>query len=261
MSAISVFGASTQRVTSTHGKQLLMELECPIREVESRIDIILEFIKKDKNCFRYVSPTTGDNGLHIILGRAFDDSFVLRILTLLESTCPMAIRMASRDGSFPLHICLMRRKLNRSIVEILVRAYPLAASIQNNNGYIPLFLAVMREVDDVDVSDSSLEEDTLFTICKLLCQAYPQGPSIRNASQSVPLHFASYRYRPNRNVIRMLLRRYVEGARIKNNFGLLPIHCAASKTHDTVSKCYTMRIQKEFRRKIIWGKLVFILLY
>jgi ankyrin repeat protein len=235
MSSISVFGASTQRATSTHGKQLLMELECSIPDVESRIDIILDLIQKDKNCFRYVSPTSGDNALHVILSRAFGDSFVLRVLTSVISICPMAVRMADRDGSLPLHISLMRNRLNRSIVEILVREYPLAASIQNNNGYIPLFLAVMRECEDFDVNYVSPEEDTLFSICKLLCQAYPQGPSVRNVSQSLPLHFASYRYQPNRNVIRMLLRRYSEGARVKNNFGMLPIHCAASKTNDVVA--------------------------
>jgi hypothetical protein len=69
-------------------------------------------------------------------------------------------------------------------------------------------------------------------ICKALCKAYPAGPQTRNQTNSFPLHFAAKRAKPNKEILRILLKRHPAAASHFNDYGLLPMHCMCSSTDD-----------------------------
>ena len=77
-----------------------------------------------------------------------------------------------------------------------------------------------------------MRDNSDIHLCRAICQSFPAAPSTLNKTLSLPLHFASKRWRPNKELLKLLLKRHPEGAAIVNEFGFLPLHCACATTDD-----------------------------
>ena len=77
-----------------------------------------------------------------------------------------------------------------------------------------------------------MRDNSNIELCRGLCQSFPAGPNTFNKTNSLPLHFASKRWRPNKDLLRLLLKRNPGGAAVVNEFGFLPLHCACASTDD-----------------------------
>ena len=77
-----------------------------------------------------------------------------------------------------------------------------------------------------------MRDNPNIDLCRAVCQSFPNGPSTKNATKSLPLHFASKRWRPNKELLKLLIKRNPGAASSFNEFGLLPLHCACATTDD-----------------------------
>jgi ankyrin repeat protein len=77
-----------------------------------------------------------------------------------------------------------------------------------------------------------MRDNSNIELCRALCQSFTAGPATPNATKSLPLHFASKRWRPNKELLKLLLKRNPSAASVFNEFGFLPLHCACSTTDD-----------------------------
>jgi hypothetical protein len=200
------------KATSTHGRALLLEL----RDSKNvREDVVLDYIRKDPLSGRLKVPETGDNAFHLLMGRHYEKSFMITVLTELLKVCPEGARAVNLEGSTPLHLCFTQYQLHLDIINLLLQVYPGAAKVADNQSLIPLFLCTMRE-------------DSTADICRALCKANPDGPNTKNKTGSFPLHFAAKRHKPNLEILQILLRRNPAAAGCMNSFGLLPMHCISA---------------------------------
>lgn len=203
-------------LTTSLGKLLLIEL-CDAKTAD--VDKVLDYLTRDPLSGR-LKDSFGDNCFHIVLGGGFRRDFVIRVIDKLIEVCPEGLRVPNASQSLPLHLCFCRYVVIPEVTLKVLHSYSKAAEIRNALGLIPLFLCVMRD-------DSSAE------LCKALCKANPAGPSTMNtSSHTYPIHYAAKRANPNREVIKVLLRRFPAGASHANDFGCLPLHCLCSSSDD-----------------------------
>ena len=77
-----------------------------------------------------------------------------------------------------------------------------------------------------------MRDNSNIELCRALCQSFTAGPSTPNSTKSLPLHFASKRWKPNKELLKLLIRRNPGAASVFNEFGFLPLHCACATTDD-----------------------------
>jgi hypothetical protein len=200
---------------STHGRTLLQELQ----RRDASLPKVLECIQKDPLAGRLAKPETGENSFHVLLASGRPTTWIQQVLQALIIASSEGLRRKDKEGDLPLHIYLMQREVDVSILRVMLNSYPESAGITSSQGLVALHYAVMRE-------DSQAE------VCKLLCQTYKDSPMALSSSQCLPLHYAAKRLRPNLDVLRILLRRHSEGARAFNSYGALPLHCMAQHCID-----------------------------
>lgn len=225
MSGISVYStnSSSRKLLSTHGVKLLNELSTPyfLNQTENNkntIERCIKYINLDKNAGK-LKNDIGNTAFHLLVGRDFDEEFILPILKALVEKCPEGAKIKNDEGSLPLHLALSSPIIFEEVACILLRVFPESASIVNPEGLTPLLLSTMRD-------------NSSFELCKMLCQLYSKGPQIHNKTRSLPLHFACKRAKPNIKLLQMLLRRFPDGAKAVNSYGLLPLHCICMSTDD-----------------------------
>ena len=88
-----------------------------------------------------------------------------------------------------------------AVVNILLEAYPQAASVRDSHRRIPLMIALDKEQADV-------------AVVAALLHAYPEGPSQTGQHGRLCLHMALERSSPREDVVRMLAKAYPEGVLI-----------------------------------------------
>jgi ankyrin repeat protein len=203
---------------SVNGRALLEELSHPSSCSLSRC---LELIAADPLAGR-LKNTDGETAFHLLTGLAHKPEIVITLLSSLLGTSAAGAKVLSSSGRLPLHLLLAQSPINYPAAHLLLEAYPGAASSVDGDGYLPLFLLCMHE----DPSPACAH------LCRALCRAFPDGPAARNKTGSHPLHFAAKRQQPNKEVLRILLRRYPEAAGWQNRFMMFPLHCAVSSTGD-----------------------------
>ena len=214
---ISVFG--TKKLISTHGAKLLKELSSPYipsADNEDTLSRCIDYANIDKNAGK-LKNEHGNTAYHLLVGRDYDEDFILPLLKTLIEKCPDGVKIKNDEGYLPLHMALASPVIFEEVATLLLKSYPESASVLNPEGLTPLLLCVMRD-------------NSSFELCKLLCQLYNKGPQIQNKTRSLPLHFACKRVKPNISIIKMLLRRHPDGAKVVNNYGFLPFHCICMST-------------------------------
>lgn len=77
-----------------------------------------------------------------------------------------------------------------------------------------------------------MRDNSNIELCRALCQSFAAGPGTANSTKSLPLHFASKRWKPNKELLKLLIRRNPGAASVFNEFGYLPLHCACATTDD-----------------------------
>lgn len=221
-------GSSSKVVRSTHGRALLQVLEnlhgpAALSLSQARQEI-LEILQKDVLAARLPSSSTGNNAFHLLMTQAGDLplNWVVEMLQAMIAVSPDGLKKTNKLQYLPLHLYMSQARLHQEVIDLLLQAYPAAAGIPDGQGLIPLFLCVMRDDPSAEIAN----------ICKTLCRAYPSAPTTMNLTHSLPLHFAAKRHTPNKEILKILLRRHPEGARQVNDFGLLPLHCISGTSDD-----------------------------
>jgi ankyrin repeat protein len=208
------------RPVTKYSKILLEELKHGSRFID--VTTCQDCINKDPNA-GLLTDELGNNAYHLLLGSDYSRDIVMILLPLLLSRCPIGIQRVNRKNNLPLHLCLSQPVIIKEAAYLLLSAYPQACSMKNSDeegGWYPLFLTVMRDNSDFELSK---------TICKLC----PDSVKQLNASGSLPIHFAVNRENPNIDILRMLVRRHREGCSVRNNHGLLPMHCLLMSSTNT----------------------------
>jgi ankyrin repeat protein len=77
-----------------------------------------------------------------------------------------------------------------------------------------------------------MRDNSNIELCRALCQSFAAGPGTPNSTKSLPLHFASKRWKPNKELLKLLIRRNPGAAAVFNEYGFLPLHCACATTDD-----------------------------
>jgi len=220
---LSVYSSNggPRKLVSTHGSKLLKELSSPYIPTINNDDVLnrcIEYVNIDKNAGK-LKNEHGNTAYHLLVGRDYDEDFILPLLKILIEKSPDAVKIKNDEGYLPLHLALASPLIFEEVATLLLKAYPESATMVNPEGLTPLLLSVMRD-------------NSSFELCKLLCQLYSKGPQIPNKTRSLPLHFACKRSKPNISIIKMLLRRHPDAAKVVNNYGFLPLHCICMSTDD-----------------------------
>lgn len=186
---------------------------------EERANRIIEMIEKDPLAILYKQPDTGDNAVHLLVGTGLPLQFILPILKAMIKISPESLEKENLEQSLPLHSALRIPTVLPQVVLKLLEKFPQAATHPDNQGFIPLFLCVMRE-------------DSNENIVREICKAYKEGPMYLSQSNNYPLHFACKRFSPNKEVLKILLRRFPNAAQQVNKEGKLPLHLLSEMTDD-----------------------------
>lgn len=215
----------TKKGVSTHGNVLLRELNA---NLECDLEIVRECLSADKLCSR-LKDSAGNNSFHVLcsrLDRYKSSSFALVLLKALTAHCPEGLGAVTAQSDTALHIVLRTCKsIDSELVEHLLSVCPSQAEKLNVVGETPLCTYLKRSCNDMAVD-----------LVKRLCKANPAGPSLFDALTNLPIHYAVRHFRPNKGILKVLLRRHPDGAMAMSSWGSLPLHllCGASDDLEAV---------------------------
>jgi ankyrin repeat protein len=120
---------------------------------------------------------------------------VLSILSkIIETDNKAAIKSKDNSGLLPIHIYLLKSKVNMEVLSLLLSSYPESARIEYPNNLFPLYVVLDRE-------------DTDFDAFKALCKYHPEGVTLADSNGSLPLHIAINKKKPNLKIINQLLKK------------------------------------------------------
>ena len=120
---------------------------------------------------------------------------MLSILTKITETDNVAaIKSKDNSGLLPLHIYLLKSKVNIDVLSLLLTSYPESARIEYPNNLLPLYVVLDKE-------------DADFDVFKTLCKFHPEGVQTADSNGSLPLHVAINKKKHNLKIINQLLKR------------------------------------------------------
>ena len=212
---------------STHGTVLLRELDA---RLECDFSVVLECLRADQLCVGVKVKESGGNAFHVVCSRVDQyesPQFALQLLKEMVQCLPAAVGVQNNSGNTPLHCLLLFtvKVLLPEMIELVLSSCPSAASKVNSLGETPLNCYLKRA-----------NNDATDELCKALCRANPDGPKIADTLGNLPLHYALKNRRPNLDVVKILLRRFAEAAKVMSAAGQLPLHivCGASDDLETI---------------------------
>lgn len=176
------------------------------RTSEEAIDFVLE--QDPKAILRDRDEKEGNTPLHYAASSVLgENSTIYAPILRSDST---AAEKINKLGKLPLHIALSQCCVSLQMVQDLVKAYPLGATLRDGDGYTPLHHAC-----EAGVSNSE--------IIKLLLESSPksvrQTASVKGRKGPLPFHLAlrseSHRDTMDR-VVSVLLKEYPDAARVKD---------------------------------------------
>lgn len=154
------------------------------------------------------------------LSLAVDFDVPFDCFRLILSRYPDAARVREEwDVSLPLHQCLEHGK-SEALVSSLLDVYPQAASTNTRFRETALHLACNGGFS--------------LAIVRRLYQLYPEAVTVQDTCTELPLHSACEAVSSSVQVVEFLLEKYPEGAQSRNEWGRLPLHCAARKASTEV---------------------------
>jgi len=170
----------------------------------------IEFVLKHdpKAIFRDRDEREGNTPLHYAVSATHGENSTI-YAPLLRSD-PTAAEKINKLGKLPLHIALSQCCVSLEMIQDLINAYPLGASLRDGEGFTPLHHACQAGVSDIEIA-------------KLLLESAPksvrQTASIKGRKSPLPLHLALRSPTESdtmNKMVSLLLKTYPEAARIKD---------------------------------------------
>lgn len=227
MSVVSL----SKKSVSTHGAVLLRELDA---RLECDLAVVQECLRADQLCVGVKVKESGGNAFHVLCSRVDQyesPQFALQLFRECVQCLPAAVGVQNNSGNTPLHCLLLftAKVLLPEMIELVLSSCPSAAGKVNSLGETPLNAYLKRP-----------NNDATDELCKAICRANPDGPKIADTLGNLPLHYALKNRRPNMEVVKILLRRHGEAAKVMSASGQLPLHivCGASDDMETIKLVY-----------------------
>ena len=176
----------------------------------------IEFVLKQdpKAIFRDRDEREGNTPLHYAVSASHEENSTIYV-PILKSD-PTAAEKINKLRKLPLHIALSHCCVALELVQDLINAYPLGATLRDGEGYTPLHHASQAGVSDIE-------------IIKLLLETAPksirQTASTKGRKGPLPFHLAlKSQVHPDvmNKVIHLFLKEYPDAARGKDPDTTLP---------------------------------------
>lgn len=129
---------------------------------------------------------------------------------------PLAASIEDSFGRLPLHVAVDREQPWMQTIKDLIRAYPEALNSRDGSGRLPLHIAVDRQEPFIDV-------------VRYLVMSNKDTASARRGVGRLPIHYAVFAEHPSLEVIDCLLEAWPEGAMTTDVYGRLPLHYSVDK--------------------------------
>ena len=138
------------------------------------------------------------------------DRFNSKTIELLLEKYPEAIRTKNEDGDLPLHLAIKARK-TKDIIQSLVEAYPDAIRVLDGDGNTCLHLLAQQMPGSINVKEifEKYEEDLHDIYC--FEDEYPPGVNLISSDKD--------------GILDLLIQKYPEACSVRNSDGLLPYQC------------------------------------
>lgn len=170
--------------------------------------LIVALLELNHEMFASYVDQYGDLPIHAAVRRGLS---VPVICALIESYEGSSLTKKDRFGSMPLHISIINGK-NMNLITFLLDQYEHSASIKNDNGDLPLHLAIKQDKITLEAIEALVKLNLKALITK-------------DSTGRVPLLLAMA-YDKNVPIISSLIKSCTKSARLKSDDGNLPIHAA-----------------------------------
>eukprot|EP00978_Attheya_sp_CCMP212_P001498 scaffold3141_cov53-Attheya_sp.AAC.7 len=125
-----------------------------------------------------------------------------------------------------------------SMVDLLLERFPEYASVQNNNGQLPLHAGLVSCCINPDIINQLLE-------------AYPEGATIQDKTMGrLPLHYACQAGVSHPRIVMMLMESYPEGVQVQDKDRGLPLHLAIraslSKKNEAIMQGISLQLLEAY---------------
>jgi len=164
------------------------------------------------------SETTGDGdtALHLAIEQECDD----KLIELLISAYPDALKIPENMGLLPIHMCCYSRRSDAdTIVDIVLSSYLPSVNIENGDGLLPAHIAA--------------EHSTLAAFQRVI-GVFPDALTVVSNNCGTPLHQAVSGN--NEQIVKYICENFPDITKLKNNAGYLPFHLACSKENVNIVK-------------------------
>lgn len=142
----------------------------------------------------------------------------LELIDRIISVNPKALETPDRRGWLPIHHGAMANSYKST--KFLLERYPEGAKVSQDDGFLPLHMAVY--FDDIDLE-----------VVAMLLDAYPEGAKHKSTDGRTPLHVAVQNSCLDLSVIRLLVSSNPEAVQETTSKGQLPLHLCLENEHCT----------------------------
>jgi ankyrin repeat protein len=137
-----------------------------------------------------------------------------------RKTILFADTMNGAYGRLGLHEAAFVTESTPDVIKELLRASPSDARHSDENGHLPLHVAVL--LPSKNITKSTRNDITKRSILHLLIGAYPKAVKMPDNDGNTPLHLAARQV--HYTAIKVLLKADPDGAHRRNNAGCTPLH-------------------------------------
>jgi hypothetical protein len=234
--------AAAANNVSVHGAELLRLLADPIEALEYQ-EHILSLITEDSLAGKLKSRDLGNTAYHFLMASEYNDDYVLPVLRVLIDSTPSGLKVANKEGHYPLHLAVSRpgscgsRDSSYALLSLMIDSFadPLGM------GPVPTpplvaYLGRREEIADSRVVRMMLDMDRCGDKPASTVDARGNTPLHHAVSKSIVEAIAQNNvenvcdHPENVKVIEMLLQVYPQGAKSMNKEAAMPLHilCANS---------------------------------
>lgn len=221
---------------------------------QHNLPLIRFLLSKEPSALRLRSRN-GDSPLHLLCRQKSSQDHVLAVEAILNAQ-PQAGLWQNNKSHTPLHNLSNGRKVSLPLLHTYLRICPSAASVGDDDNYLPLHFACTNGTDfavihalldayprgaiaqtkknDTALSlacSSSASPDTI----RLLLQSNPKATSIFNDYGFNALHCTCRNYQPSAEIARLLLEADPTSVRAVTNSGESPMHLASSNSRTSIA--------------------------
>ncbi len=226
-----------------------------VLHIAARLDSVDLFEITLQSCEKYNGKTIQDANLNgaLPLHNAARFCNCPAVYERVRNEYPEAITMVNLDDMLPLHWAAVKNR-NVTIVRDLMQRYPEGIISANHEGYLPLHCAGQNNCLDVvqliydaypiavSIPDSEgglpLHHACCFKgnaeVAKFICEAYPDALTSPQQGGITPIHLAASQ-NDSVELLRYILDKYPEATTLQDKEGWLPIDCLLDRINSRVT--------------------------